>query len=166
MPDDFHHDVSRFFGGRCSNCGSDDRCRPKLVVPVESGGHRVVTNAAFLCRACNFLLGGQPKIRNIDKQCINLWVSEDLHNWTQRHPRFDSGSALVRHVIDLYMEGGAERFDDLALYQDRDPALRLFVWTERSAYDLFQRKVRESGQTVTSILISLLLLFQSFEVDQ
>lgn len=160
LPPDFTKTVSDFYGGRCGNCGSTERCRAVLVRPEAVGGRRVLTNAAYLCRACE--LAPAADDRGTRRTLVNLWMSAALHQRIHREAAGDGGgvsiSARARHLVALYLEGPPERFDDLALYQDNGTDTRLFVWLDGDQYEAFKTRIRAQGLTVTTALIGLFLL--------
>ena len=156
MSDAFDAQVREEFGGRCGNCGSDDKCRAKLIVPESQGGTKVVTNAMWICRGCE--LGTGPAALP-ERQLVNLFVSPELHGQILALVGNGNASSVARHLIGLFLEGPPERFDDLGYYQDAGTSTRLYVHVDRGTYPEFRARTKAMGLTVTAALIGLFRLY-------
>lgn len=158
----FEADVRAFHGGRCAGCGSTDRTRVRLIVPLEAGGKKVLSNGTVVCRTCEF---GEIRERQEEpspnaKKLLNVWVSEELHAWIQTHIPFQGASALARYLIELYLSSDSVRYDDLHLYQDPTAAVRCFVYVPAAMHTAFKARATRDGFTLTQALIGLIILYR------
>jgi hypothetical protein len=53
IPDDVKQLVWQRDGGRCSNCGSQQRLEFDHIIPVAKGGSNTARNIQLLCETCN-----------------------------------------------------------------------------------------------------------------
>lgn len=156
--------VSDAFQGKCANCGSEHKVSPRLVVPHESGGKRIISNSTLLCRACELASGVLPRrIGESDRRLINIWVSDALN--AKLRERRDQGKSqsigsFVRYLMSKYV-ADQRRFDDLAQYQDSGTDVRLNVWVDSDLYSTFKTIVDAEGMTVTSALKSLFCMYEA-----
>lgn len=160
----FEKQVTARFKDLCSNCGGVDHLRVKMVVPIESGGEKVVTNATLLCRPCSMAFDAAKSGKRNDKKSCNFWVSQELNsrlsNGLKTRNGFTSMGQMVRYLIGCYVEDPG-RFDDLSLYQDsRTADVKLNVWVDSDRYDEFKKIVGERGQTITDTLKGLIRMFE------
>ena len=155
-------------GGRCSNCGSEERLKVRMIVPEESGGQRVVSNGTLLCRTCELareisLKVPQPASGERTRP-INFFVSQDLHAKLQNGLATDYGfrsvSALVRFLMAKFV-GDADEFDDLGMYQDGGSDVKVNVWVGRDIYARFKAITDRNGTTVTDTLKGLIRMYES-----
>lgn len=150
--------------GHCANCGGEHKVSPRLVVPLEAGGKRVLSNSVLLCRACELASGIVPRrIGDNDRRLINIWVSDSLN--AKLRARRDQGEAksigsFVRYLMGKYV-ADQRRFDDLAQYQDSGTDVRLNIWVDADLYTTFKTLVDSEGLTVTSALKSLFCMYEA-----
>jgi hypothetical protein len=155
-------------GGRCSNCGSDDRLKARMIVPEESGGQRVVSNGTLLCRTCELAMviaAKRPSPASGERtRPINFYVSSALHsklkNGLAQDYGFRSVSALVRFLMGKFVADSA-RFDDVGLYQEEGSDVKVNVWVERDMYANFKAITDREGTTVTGTLKGLLRMYEA-----
>lgn len=157
---------------RCSNCGGEDRLRAKLVVPVEAGGKKALSNAFLICRPCEMASeivnrSSSPASGSTTRP-INFWVSRSLHSHVQnglsRQYGFKSMSSLVRFLMSKYVQD-SQLFDDVAQFQDAGSDVKVNVWVPRDTYATFKSLVDKNGLTVTSALKGLLRMYE-IEADR
>lgn len=151
--------------GLCANCGSDDRCEVRMVVPEAAGGQLVLGNGILLCRACDLTMDltaryAEPVVR---KRPVNFWVSHALytrlHNGSEK-TSFRSMAGLIRFLMTKYVLD-PNRFDDLSQYQESGTDVKVNVWVEDDMYLRFKELVDRHGLTVTSALKGLIGMFES-----
>lgn len=148
----------------CWNCGSDDRTRVRMVVPVEAGGQFVPTNGTVLCRACDLTLDLTTRFTEPvrQKRPMNFWVSKKLfamlHSGSDK-TSFKSAAGLVRFLMNKYVSDPA-RFDDLAQFQEAGADVKVNIWVEDDIYERFKELVDRNGLTVTSALKGLIRMFE------
>lgn len=155
-------------GGKCSNCGSTDRLKVRMIVPEEAGGQRVVSNGTLLCRTCELAREIGTRVptpaSGEHTRPINFFVSLELHgklkNGLGREYGFRSVSALVRFLMSQFV-ADAKRFDDLALYQDGGSEVKVNVWVGRDMYDTFKAITDRNGMTVTDTLKGLIRMYEA-----
>jgi hypothetical protein len=144
---------------RCSNCGSNDRVKVNMIVSEEAGGRKVVSNGVVLCRACDMANDVvNRKACSGASRPINFWVSRNLFDQTKAYNGFSSTSALIRYLIDKYVEDES-RFEDLEMFQDEGRDVKINVWVEPTTYDRFKELVDARGLTVTDALKNLLKMY-------
>jgi hypothetical protein len=150
--------------GKCSNCGSSDRLKARMVVPQEAGGQLVPSNGVLLCRTCEIAADSSRETPGDTRRPINFWVSRPLFDYLQdTAPKssFGSMASLVRYLMTKYVEDEG-RFDDLDNYQDAPGSdVKINVWIERDMYETFKDKVRNRGSSVTASLASLIKLYEA-----
>jgi len=155
-------------GGKCSNCGSKDRLKVRMIVPEASGGKRVVSNGTLLCRTCELareinLKKPQPASGERTRP-INFFVSQELHTKLQNGLATDYGfrsvSALVRFLMSKFV-AGADEFDDLSLYQTGGSDVKVNVWVGRDVYARFKAITDRNGTTVTDTLKGLICMYEA-----
>jgi len=149
--------------GLCANCGSEHKVSPRLVVPEEVGGKRLLSNSVLLCRACELASNASSGRSDQDRRLINIWVSTRLYERLQE--RRDQGhassmAALVRYLMGKYV-AQQSRFDDLASYQDAGADVRLNLWVDADLYATFKTLVDAQGLTVTSALKGLFCMYEA-----
>lgn len=149
----------------CANCGSDDRLRVRMVVPIEAGGQLVPGNGILLCRACDLTMDlttryAEPVQR---KRPVNFWVSKQLfsrlHSGSEK-TSFRSAAGLIRFLMTKYVSDPT-RFDDLSQFQDTGTDVKVNVWVEEDIYSRFKELVDRNGLTVTSALKGLIGMFEA-----
>jgi hypothetical protein len=150
---------------KCANCGSDDRVKPRMVVPVEAGGKLVLGNGILLCRTCELTLETAARYAEPTKtkRPVNFWVSRKLYdrlNDESERTTFRSMAGLVRFLMTKYVSD-PDRFDDLSQYQDAGTDVKVNVWVESDIYARFKELVDRRGQTVTDSLKGLICLFEN-----
>lgn len=156
FPLELEQEVRRHYRGLCGNCGSDHKPAPRLILPREQGGNFVLGNATLLCRACD-MRAVSPQTPP-ERRPINLWVSHALHEWIRTVS--GNGSTLVRSLVELYLSGPPERFDDLPYYQDLGTDTRLFVYVRAASYEAFRQRVTDQGLTLTDGVTGLLTMYR------
>lgn len=150
--------------GKCANCGSEHKTKPRLIVPEEAGGKLLLANSVLLCRACEMASSVVPrKIGEAGRRLVNIWVSDRLYK--RLSERRDVGhtssmGALVRYLMGRYVDD-VSRFDDLASYQDAGSDVRLNIWVDSDLYATFKTLVDAQGLTVTSALKALFCMFEA-----
>jgi hypothetical protein len=153
------------YRNKCANCGNPEHLRVRLVVPPEAGGQMVESNGVLLCRSCE--MASEAAVcgtTGSEQRLVNFWVSRRLFDRIQlglkTYNAFNSMGALVRYLIAKYIED-ENRFEDLNLYQDDGADVKLNVWVERDAYNVFKVLLDKRGMTVTDALKSLIVLYES-----
>lgn len=150
---------------QCGNCGSDDRVRVRMVVPLDAGGRLVPGNGVLLCRACDLSLDltshyAEPVVR---KRPVNFWVSKQLfhrlHSGSEK-TSLRSAAGLLRFLMNKYVLDPS-RFDDLHQFQDSGSDVKVNVWVEEEIYSRFKELVDRNGLTVTSALKGLIGMFEA-----
>lgn len=150
---------------KCANCGSDDRVKPRMVVPEMAGGKLVAPNGILLCRTCELTLetaGGYTEPQKT-KRPVNFWVSRKLYDrltMESGKTMFRSMAGLIRFLMTKYVSD-PERFDDLAQFQDAGTDVKVNVWVEADIYTRFKELVDRRGLTVTDALKGLVCLFEN-----
>lgn len=152
------------YRNRCGNCGSGERLRAKLIVPVEAGGTLSESNGVLLCRGCEMAAEAVKKnSKTSDQRLVNFWVSRKLFDRIQEglkdYQAFNSMGSLVRYLISKYIEDEA-RFDDLELYQDEGADVKVNVWVERDRYDTFKVLLDKRGMTITDAIKNLIAMYE------
>lgn len=155
-------------GRKCSNCGSEDRLKVRMIVPEESGGKRVVGNGTLLCRTCELARVISMKVPQPASgertRPINFFVSQELHGKLQNGLATDYGfrsvSALVRFLMSKFV-ADTDEFDDLGMYQDGGSDVKVNVWVGRDMYDCFKAITDRQGATVTETLKGLIRMYES-----
>lgn len=155
-------------GGICSNCGSKERLKVRMIVPREAGGKEAVSNGILLCRTCELAREISMKVPQPASgertRPINFFVSKDLHrklkNGLAADYGFRSVSALVRYLMSKYVRD-AEQFDDLKWYQQGGSDVKVNVWVDRDMYDRFREITTRSGVTVTETLRGLIRMYEA-----
>lgn len=155
-------------GGKCSNCGSTHRLKVEMIVPKVAGGQEVVSNGTLLCRTCELAREIGSKVSSPASgghtRPINFFVSQDLHgklkNGLGAEYGFRSVSSLIRFLMSQFV-ADANRFDDLALYQDGGSDVKVNVWVGRDMYDTFKAITDRNGMTVTDTLKGLIRMYES-----
>lgn len=152
--------------GRCSNCGSEDRLRVKMVVPIEAGGKLVESNGVLLCRTCEMAAeaanaaGGAGSVR----RPVNFWVSRSLYDRIQEGIKtrngFSSMGSLIRYLMTKYVLD-EHRFDDLESYQDSGADVKINVWVPMDGYSTFKQLIDKRGMTVTDGIKALVRMYES-----
>jgi len=153
---------------KCSNCGSDHRLKPVMIVPEEAGGQKIVSNGTLLCRTCELAkdIGARhpSPASGEHTRPINFFVSRGLHaklkNGLASKYGFRSVSALVRFLMSRYV-ADSERFDDVSMYQDSGSDVKVNVWVGRDLYGNFKAVVDRQGVTVTDTLKGLIRMYES-----
>lgn len=151
---------------RCSNCGSTDRLKLKMVVPLEAGGQYVVSNGVILCRTCEIASDSTRPMGNDPRRPINFWVSQALYQSLKDNAKdsvFHSMASLVRYLMSKYVSNEAG-FDDLEKYQaaaGTGSDVKINVWVERDMYAAFKDLVVKRGLTVTDALKALILMYEA-----
>lgn len=159
---------------KCANCGSDDRVKARMVVPLEAGGKLVLGNGILLCRTCELTLETAARYSEPTKtkRPVNFWVSRKLYdrlNSESEKTTFRSMAGLIRFLMTKYVSD-PDRFDDLTQYQDAGTDVKVNVWVESDIYARFKELVDRRGQTVTDSLKGLICLFEHesaklFDID-
>lgn len=155
-------------GGRCSNCGSTDRLKVRMIVPRDAGGQEVVSNAILLCRTCELAREIRTKVPQPESgehtRPINFFVSQELHSKLKNGLAADYGfrsvSALVRYLMAKYV-ADADEFDDLGMYQDGGSDVKVNVWVGRDVYARFKAITDRNGATVTDTLKGLIRMYEA-----
>lgn len=155
-------------GGKCSNCGSTERLKVRMIVPREAGGLEVVSNGTLLCRTCELarvISTKRPQPASGEHtRPINFFVSHSLHAKLQNGLATDYGfrsvSALIRYLMAKFVSDSDE-FDDLGLYQDGGSDVKVNVWVGRDMYDNFKAITDRNGTTVTETLKGLIRMYES-----
>lgn len=155
-------------GGKCSNCGSTERLKVRMIVPEESGGQRVVSNGTLLCRTCELAREISMKVPQPASgertRPINFFVSHELHrklkNGLATDYGFRSVSSLVRFLMAKYVTE-ADQFDDLGMFQDSGSDVKVNVWVGRDIYDCFKAITDRNGTTVTDTLRGLIRMYEA-----
>ena len=154
-------------GGKCSNCGSDERLKVRMIVPAELGGRKVVSNGTLLCRTCELAdqIGRkvpQPASGEHTRP-INFYIGKELHgrlkNGLASDYGFRSVSALVRFLMSTFVADPV-RFDDLGMYQGGGSDVKVNVWVGRDVYDRFKAIADSNGFTVTDTLKGLIVMYE------
>jgi hypothetical protein len=151
---------------KCSNCGGNDRLALKMVVPIEAGGKYVVENGVLLCRACEMAAdtAGKSSPNEPARRPLNFWVSRPLYLSIQEGIKTRNGvnsmGSLVRYLMSKYVTQ-ADRFDDLAQYQDEGADVKINVWVEMDRYSTFKAMVDKRGMTVTDAVKGLIRMYES-----
>jgi len=148
---------------RCSNCGSTDKLRVRMIVPEEAGGKMIESNGVVLCRVCEMAAGSIPSgSRGYDRRLISFWVSRNLHSRileaVSAKNGFRSMGSLIRYLMSQYISD-EQRFDDLEQYQDSGSEVKLNVWVDRDRYEDFRSMLQNRGVTVTDGLKSLFRMY-------
>ncbi len=168
IPGDWQRLVYQRYKNQCANCGTKDRIRVVMVVPLEAGGQEIDSNGVLLCRSCEMAADTVKKGKTpSDQRLVNFWVSrrlfDDIHkgikNYKAGSPGFRSIGALVRYLITKYVEDES-RFDDLALYQDEGTDVKVNVWVEKDRYENFKALLDKRGMTITSAVKSLIRMYE------
>jgi len=151
--------------GKCANCGSEDRLRPRMVVPEVAGGKLIPSNGIVLCRTCELAMdsAGRYVEPGQMKRPVNFWVSKKLYDRLQNESEktsFKSMAGLVRFLMTKYVSD-PDRFDDLAQYQDVGTDVKVNVWVESGIYGRFKELVDRRGSTVTDALKGLIGMFEN-----
>ena len=149
---------------RCSNCGSTDKLRVRMIVPEKAGGQFVESNGVLLCRVCEMAADSVPDgSKGSDRRLVNFWVSRRFHERIMEaiasRNGFRSVGSLVRYLMSRYIDD-EKRFDDLEQYQDSGSEVKLNVWVDRDRYDQFQAMLQNRGITVTDALKSLIRMYE------
>lgn len=155
-------------GGVCSNCGSKDRLKVRMVVPEEAGGKQIVTNGILLCRTCELARELNTKFpqpaSGENTRPINFYVSQELHDKLKNGLAADHGfrsvSALVRYLMSKFV-AESDQFDDLGLYQDGGSDVKINVWVGRDMYANFKAITDRNGMTVTETLKGLIRMYET-----
>lgn len=149
---------------KCANCGSDDRVKPRMVVPEEAGGKLIPSNGILLCRTCELTL--ETAARYVEpskaKRPVNFWVSRALYERLtagSEKTLFRSMAGLIRFLMTKYV-ADPERFDDLSQFQDEGTDVKVNVWVEGDIYARFKELVDRRGQTVTDALKGLIRMYE------
>lgn len=147
---------------KCSNCGSEDHLKLKMIVPVEAGGQYVESNGVILCRTCEISSDTTRAAGNDPKRLINFWVNKPLHQALQdkaKDTAYKSMASLVRYLMTKYVEDPA-RFDDLAQYQDTpDTDIKINLWVDKAMYATFKDQVHQAGLSVTDAVKGLIKMY-------
>jgi len=153
---------------RCGNCGSGEKVRVSMIVPVEAGGQLTLTNGAMLCRICEMAADAVARCApGADQRLVNFWVSRALFDGIkesiERSNTFSSMGSLVRYLVGEFIDNAdwVEDSDDLALYQDEGSDVKVNVWVERDNYARFKAMLDERGSTVTDTLKGLILWWRA-----
>jgi hypothetical protein len=153
------------YRSKCANCGTPNHLRVRLVVPAEAGGQQTESNGVLLCRSCE--MASEAALRGTtgsEQRLVNFWVSRRLFDRIQlglkTYNAFNSMGALVRYLISKYIDDDAQ-FEDLNLFQDEGADVKLNVWVERDAYNVFKVLLDKRGMTVTDALKSLIVLYEN-----
>lgn len=164
--------VYEHFRNRCSNCGSEDKIKASLIVPVEAGGRLTLSNSTLICRTCELaaeLLRRKKVGASGDStRPINFWVGRSLHtalrNGLSHEYGFNSIASLVRFLMSRYVKS-PDFFEDIENYVDRSSDVKINVWVPRGMYGEFKDAVAANGMTVTDSLRGLLRMYES-EADR
>ena len=156
-------------GGKCSNCGSKDNLKVRMIVPKDAGGKEVVSNGTLLCRTCEFAREISQRVpqpaSGEHTRPINFFVSRNLHKklkngLAERHG-FRSVSALIRYLMSKYVTDTGQ-FKDLRMYQEPGGSeVKVNVWVGRDMYDRFKALADSQGVTVTETLRSLIRMYET-----
>jgi len=146
---------------KCSNCGSDDRLRVHMIVPLEAGGHFVESNGVLLCRTCDMAKDFSPGVKS-GRWPVNIWVSRRLYDRIQETIQVKNGvksmSSLARYLISKYITD-EDSFDDLEQYQESGNDVKINVWVDKDKYETFQVLLKRRGMTVTDALKALITVW-------
>ncbi len=150
---------------QCSNCGSGDRLRVQLIVPIPAGGRYIVSNGVLLCRTCDMARQSVPVSGpQSNRWPINLWISRALHDRIQDVIKtkngFRSMSSMARFLIDRYVSDEG-LFDDLEQYQDAGNDVKINLWVDKDTYEIFHSKLKRRGVTVTDAVKALIRMYDS-----
>jgi hypothetical protein len=161
----FERVVMSMAKGLCSNCGSDDRVRVRMVVPSEAGGVLVASNGVALCRTCDMARDSVPEEKGKkDGTVVSVWMSQRLREKIDNHLKpkksFRSWSALSRYLISKYV-ADEHRFDDLEQYQDSGSDTKVTIRADKEIYSTFSAMLKKRGMTVTDALKGLYLMYAS-----
>lgn len=150
-------------GGKCSNCGSRDRVRVRLVVPEEAGGVFIETNGVVLCRTCDMARDSVPGAAGQENHfVVSIWMSQRLRarieSIIENKKSFRSWSSLSRYLISKFVSD-EHRFDDLEQYQDGPSETKVTIRVDKSIYGSFAAILKRRGTTVTDSLKALYLMY-------
>ena len=149
---------------RCVGCGSTDRLKVLLIVPLAAGGHLSVENGSVLCRTCEMAKEAAERTpRGEERRLVNFWVARKMHERIQEAIRtrdgFVSLGHLVRYMMTKYVEDPA-RYNDLERYQDHGPSeVRINVWVDIPVYESFKRLLELNQMTVTEAIKALIAVY-------
>jgi hypothetical protein len=156
---------------RCGNCGYDEPAKLKLhlIVPEQAGGKQAVENATLLCRACEMAAEAfdrNPKVSKATpgRRLVNFYLSRSLYERIEqglsKRNGFNSKGSLCRYLMGKYVEA-PDKFTDLDMWQDQGAdKVKMSIWVASSEYKRFQSLAAKNGNTVTSTIISLVMLFE------
>lgn len=163
---DWRRDILSKYGGRCANCGSQDRVRPKLIVPIQAGGQYKLSNGVLLCRVCDMTSAARSKgsgDSEENRRAVTISVSRGFHEGfrdaLETRNGFGSMSAVARFMVSTFIQDPS-RFDDLENYQDEGQDTRLNLWIGLASYTTFRSIIAKRGLTVTEALKALILMYQ------
>jgi hypothetical protein len=145
---------------KCSNCGSTHKVRVCMIVPLEAGGKLLLENGTTLCRACE--MAAEVVTRASPggaERPVNFWVSRRLYDKIKALNGFTSTGSLVRFLMGKFVTD-AERFDDLAQWQENGSDVKINVWVDRKIYETFKTTVSDRGMTVTDALKALIRVYE------
>ena len=94
--------------GKCANCGSEDRLRPRMVVPEVAGGKLIPSNGIVLCRTCELAMdsAGRYVEPGQMKRPVNFWVSKKLYDRLQNESEKTAFKSMAAFgVIALAVAG-------------------------------------------------------------
>ncbi len=149
----------------CSNCGSKDRVRVRMVVPEEAGGVLIETNGVVLCRTCDMARDSVPGNSAKDHAfVVTVWMShrlrERIEQMLEPKKSFRSWSALSRYLISKYV-ADEWRFDDLEQYQDAASENKVTFRVDKVVYSRFTAMLKRRGTTVTDALKGMYIMYAS-----
>lgn len=152
-------------GGKCSNCGSNERLRTRMIVPVEAGGQYVETNYVVLCRTCDMARESLPNAGSkADTYVVCIWMTHGLRERVEAFLKpkrtFRSWSSLTRYLISKYVSD-ENRFDDLEQYQDGASETKVTVRVDKEIYETFMVMLKRRGMTVTDALKGMYIMYAS-----
>lgn len=147
------------FKGQCANCGGIDHLSSRLIIPMASGGLETPSNGVLLCRPCDLASTASASHTPPETRLVNFWVSRELYAFMQGPTGFTGMGALIRALLDKYVED-PERFEDLAQYQDDGSDVKVNVWADCKKYVAFKAILDKNGMTVTQAFKSLLKMYQ------
>lgn len=159
----FQRAVLQRHGNKCSNCGSEDRLRVRMIVPEEAGGVLSVSNGAVLCRTCDMARDSIPDPSSKNRSfVVSIWMSRKLRDQVEGcidpTKSFKSWSSMTRYLMSRYVLD-EPRFDDLEQYQDNQSETKVTVRVDKATYNVFATRLKIRGSTVTEALRSLYMMY-------